>query len=335
MITLEDYASVYLAMITATGNAAQQQKICEGRGFSPAEWTQAQAHYTAQMSQPSDMGRTAMAFAQAMANPKTVAQAPKTGDFTATKVDIDVSEFEVQMINFIGVGRHLLFQRGLEFDQSAESFNGNTFHISLDDQSQSIYGGLQSATLGRDRLTLVFDAEGAARMKTPQLTILFAIDEKKWAFLARKLKFVLNPLPLKVAAFTPSAQVQVGDLLLDQTRVAAKVDDMHVRIRTNLHNLKDSQRFETMVNLKFDGIFDDAESALVDEFEHDLGAVFAFDTTTNGKRTFYVYSALDQDGFMSRINYALRGLPRLPLEIGGGADAEWNNYAACLADVKS
>lgn len=334
MITMEEYASVYLSMVTATGNAAQQQAICAGRNFSPADWAQAQAFYTAKMMEPGDAGRTATAFAMLMANPQPAkTQASASADFVAVDLKIDVTEFDVQMITFAGKGRHLTFQRGLEFDETAESFNGNTFHISLDSQDHSIYGGLKSATLGRDRLTLVFDDEGRARMGVPQVTVNFTCDEKKWAYLARKLKFVLNPV-LEVQSFPASQHVVVGDVAFNQERVSAKVDDMQIRIRPHLSNVKATGRYETLVNLKFDGIFDDAEAALVDEFEHDLGAVFAFDTTTNGKRTFFVYSRLDEGDFMTRINLALRGLPRLPLEIGGGSDSAWENYAACLADVK-
>ena len=346
MISLEQYASVYLAMVSAMANPQQQDALCEGRGFSAADWRSAQTFYTAKMATPADMGRTAMAFAQLLAAPKTTAQAPKSGDFTAQDVKLEVSEYGVQMVTFRGVGRHLVFQRGLDFDPTAEAFNGNTFHMEFDGQGKGLYGGLQRATLARDRLTLVFDAEGRKRTECAQLTVLFAIEEKKWAYLARKLRFVLSPV-LEVAPFTPSKQVQVGKDVLHQERVSAEVGAMKVRIRPNLANLKATGRYKTMVNLTLQSetlasgadpqeaeLFSAAESALVDEFEHDLAAVFAFDVTDRDGRKFFLYSSLGQQEFMKRLNAALRGLPRLPLGVTGGEDEPWENYAACLADVQ-
>lgn len=346
MMTLEEYASVYLAMVSAAANPQQQDAICAGRGFSAADWRSAQAFYTAQMANPADLGRTAMAFAQLMASPQTAAQAPKRGDFTAQQVTAEVSEYGVQVVVFRGAGRHLVVQRGLDFDPTAEAFNGNTFHLELDGQATSLYGGLERASLLRDRLTLVFDAEGRERMRCEQLTVLFACDEKKWAYLARKLRFALSPV-LEVAPFTPSKQVRVGNDVLHQERVAAEVGAMKVRIRPELENLKATGRYKTMVNLSLESstlasgsdpkevaLFDAAEAALVDEFEHDLAALFAFDVTDRAGRRFFVYSSLGQNAFMTRLNAALQGLPRLPLSITGGEDESWENYASCLADAR-
>jgi hypothetical protein len=287
-----------------------------------------------------------MAFAQHMAAPKTTAQAPKVGDFTAQNLKVEVTEHGVLMVTLVGTGRQLVMQRGLEFDPSAEVFNGNTFHLSLDAQGKGFYGGLEKATLSRDRLALVFNAEGRARTQCEQLTVLFAFDEKRWVYLARKLRFVLSPV-LEVAPFTPSTQVQVGKDVLHQERVSADVGAMKIRIRPKLQNLKATGRYKTMVNLTLNSetlasgadpkeaeLFSAAESALVDEFEHDLAAVFAFDVTDHSGRKFFVYSSLGQQQFMTRLNAALRGLPRLPLGITGGEDEPWENYTACLADVQ-
>lgn len=66
MITLEQYAGIYIAMTAAKGNAAQEQAICTPLGFSPAQWHEAKAYYTARIGDPQDAGRTAIAFSRVM-----------------------------------------------------------------------------------------------------------------------------------------------------------------------------------------------------------------------------------------------------------------------------
>jgi hypothetical protein len=61
----------------------------------------------------------------------------------------------------------------------------------------------------------------------------------------------------------------------------------------------------------------------------------AFHMTTNDKRRFYIYSSLSQEDFMKRINDAFRLLPQLPLSFSGGNDEKWENYIACLNDLKN
>jgi hypothetical protein len=38
---------------------------------------------------------------------------------------------------------------------------------------------------------------------------------------------------------------------------------------------------------------------------------------------------------MKRVNDAFRLLPQMPLNFSGGEDANWNNYTACLEDLKN
>ena len=62
MITLEKYADLAAQMKDTGTDTAKQAAIATASGVSEAEWKEAQAHYTAKMSDPSDMGKTALAF---------------------------------------------------------------------------------------------------------------------------------------------------------------------------------------------------------------------------------------------------------------------------------
>jgi methyl coenzyme M reductase alpha subunit len=62
MISLEQYADLCVAMSETAGDTAKEAAIAAEAGVSAADWESAKAHYTAQMSSPTDMGKTAMAF---------------------------------------------------------------------------------------------------------------------------------------------------------------------------------------------------------------------------------------------------------------------------------
>src|SRR5437016_845218 len=59
-ISLEEYAKL-LVMMSDCGEDACN-KIAEQEGFSKENWSAAKEGWTAKMSDPSDMGKTAMAF---------------------------------------------------------------------------------------------------------------------------------------------------------------------------------------------------------------------------------------------------------------------------------
>lgn len=62
MITLEKYAELCALMADTGGNEAKENDLAQKHGVTPADWKAAKAGYTAKMSDPSDMGKTAMAF---------------------------------------------------------------------------------------------------------------------------------------------------------------------------------------------------------------------------------------------------------------------------------
>ena len=62
MISIEKYADLCAMMADTAGDAAKENAIAEANGVSPAEWAESKAGFTAKMSDPTDMGKTAMAF---------------------------------------------------------------------------------------------------------------------------------------------------------------------------------------------------------------------------------------------------------------------------------
>ncbi|HOX46029.1 MAG TPA: hypothetical protein PK668_20670 [Myxococcota bacterium] len=62
MITIEKYADLCAAMAQTGGDVAKENAIASAAGVSPADWDAAKKHYTAKMSDPADMGKTALAF---------------------------------------------------------------------------------------------------------------------------------------------------------------------------------------------------------------------------------------------------------------------------------
>ncbi len=362
MLSIDQYATVYVAMTTAMGNAAQEQQICGPHGFTPAQWNEAKTFYTARMVDPSDAGRTSIAFAQAMQKglgpqfqmnappqqPQAQREPPPPSDFTASKIRITTTEFDVQMIELLSpeTYQHLVLQKGFDFDPSAEAFNGNTFHVSINGPSYAIYGGVHGVNLAPGELTLFFAPDGQERMRTPKLTIRFDLDPKMYAYLARKMRFVFAD-KLYIAPVAPPMVMTVAGMELNDEKVSKAVgENMRVNARTKLQSLKASGKFPVVVyatlesSTVFEGadrketaLFAEAEAALKDTLERDLTSVIAFDVTNRSSKRFYIYTSLSQEDLMGRVNDALRTLPKLPLSFGGGEDATWENYEGCMADL--
>lgn len=62
MISLEQYANLCVLMSDTAGDETQETAIAEAHGVSGEEWKTSKTAFTAQMSDPADMGKTAMAF---------------------------------------------------------------------------------------------------------------------------------------------------------------------------------------------------------------------------------------------------------------------------------
>jgi hypothetical protein len=61
-VTLEKYAELCALMADTGTDTARQTAIAEENGVKSADWEAAKAGFTAKMSDPADMGKTALAF---------------------------------------------------------------------------------------------------------------------------------------------------------------------------------------------------------------------------------------------------------------------------------
>lgn len=61
-VTLEQYANLFAMMSDTAGDEAKEIAIAEANGVSGEDWKAAKTGFTARMSDPADMGKTAMAF---------------------------------------------------------------------------------------------------------------------------------------------------------------------------------------------------------------------------------------------------------------------------------
>jgi len=62
MISIEQYADLCALMADTAGDVSKENAIAAAHGVNPEIWAASKAGYTAKMSDPNDMGRTAMAF---------------------------------------------------------------------------------------------------------------------------------------------------------------------------------------------------------------------------------------------------------------------------------
>ena len=72
---------------------------------------------------------------------------------------------------------YLLLQRGIEDDEQDIRLGMNTYHVELNGQGWSCYGGIEALELQRDRVYITFTAEGVREMGgVDKLEITFAPD---------------------------------------------------------------------------------------------------------------------------------------------------------------
>lgn len=62
MISIEQYADLCALMADTGGDVSKENAVAATHGVDDAAWLAAKTFYTAKMSDPNDMGRTAMAF---------------------------------------------------------------------------------------------------------------------------------------------------------------------------------------------------------------------------------------------------------------------------------
>ena len=354
MLTLEQYASIYLPMVTAAGNTEKEQELCSEKGFTVAQWNEAKQFYTNKMIDPNDGGKTAMAFSAAMMQGTSAPvqnarhEPPRPQNFEADTVNVYISEYDIQMVEFINRRvheQHIVIQMGFEFDEAQIGFGGDRPHISINDQSYSIYGGVSQVKLSSNAVTFEFDEEGKDRMKCNAVTASFTINGKLYNYLKRKLTFVYGNL-LIIKEEPAATEYVVNGLAFHDTWKECSVSNQPIKIRPDLQNIMKTGKYPKVFFVDFNSktigqnkaetsVLKAAEESLIDSMEYDLSAVLALHTTNDAMRRYFLYSNLSQDEFMSRIHDAFRLLPQMPLEFSGGEDALWNNYTECLKDVEN
>ncbi len=62
MISIEQYAELCALMADTGGDLAKENAVAAAHGVSAEEWMASKTGFTAKMSDPADMGKTAMAF---------------------------------------------------------------------------------------------------------------------------------------------------------------------------------------------------------------------------------------------------------------------------------
>lgn len=351
MISLEEYATLYPVMMAAAGNRTGEEQICAAQGITVQQWLEARNHFTLCMMNLADGGKTAAAFSAATTavyavqpDLLPVPAVPPPGSFHAERVEIYVSVYDVQMITWLGDnGYHVIIQRAFDNNEQAIKYDMDPYHLSVNDQRRSMYGGLEKVVLCSNKVHFFFDAEGRERMGCPDLEIGFSIDRKKYNYLRRKMAFVLEH-KLEVVPEQSSGMYTVNGLQLNDDQTYFKASSMKVHIRTGLQQLKESGLYPAAVFLDFKSetigrdyseleLLLQLESVLTDILEHDLSSVLAFNTTHHEGRRFYIYTSLSQGDFIQRVNEALHLLPRMPLAFSGGEDRNWDNYTECLEDL--
>lgn len=346
MLPIDKYGTMYLAMTGAITDPELQEQICTQHGVTLAEWHAANAHYMAKMSDVSDMGQTAMALAKYMMPQPAAPQPVAPQDFTATDIHIYVNEFQVQMLEFQAGNRYVELQKSVATNPNDEfltNYVKGRVHLSINKQDYSIYGGVQQVKLSRNRITFVFDDEGAGRMQTAQVSVLFTVSNKKYAYLLRTLKIMYNEMEgvLQTEPVTLADTETVDGMLFDTSWGTFMLnEDFRVQLRPNLAAQAGSGLYRQAVGISYDNSqgspeqFEMAKNELITCFESDYSTLFAMILRRNDYNQFFIYSRLDQGNFMTRLNEALCYLPQIPISINKREDSDWNEYMQCVQDYR-
>lgn len=345
MVAIDKYGQMYLEMTSAAGNPEVQSQICNKHGVSLSDWNEAQAFYMAKMSDVSDMGKTAMELAKYMM-PQNAAAAPQDDspvDFNAAQVDLYVNENQVQMAEFISGHLHVVLQYGVDNDPNDEfltNYVQGRVHMSVNDQSYSIYGGVERVELFRDKLVFHFDEEGKERMKREMLTVTFQISNTKHSYLERTLYHMYKDHPVLVLSKqTEEVKENWNGIDYDMTWGSFGFENGGiVNLRTNILNLRETGKYNQSITITFEKegtskeLFESFLNEMISVMEADYETIISMVTIENERNELFLYTQLSEGDFMAHVNTALCYLPNLALGFSGELDPEWSNYKKCLQD---
>jgi hypothetical protein len=77
--------------------------------------------------------------------------------------------------------RYLILQRGVEGTDQDIRLGMNTYHVEIDDEASSCYGGIERFELFRDRVMIKFSQKGSVKLRGIETAeIIFRADDQKF-----------------------------------------------------------------------------------------------------------------------------------------------------------
>jgi hypothetical protein len=112
----------------------------------------------------------------------------KTTSFHTKSINIENME-QCYLVIFYNIGEYFLLQRAYDLDSNNQEIGMNTYYIEYCDQAQSIYGGIDSIVLYRDKVDIKLNEEASNQLKINRnLSIGFTLDDGKYKELELQLK---------------------------------------------------------------------------------------------------------------------------------------------------
>ena len=91
--------------------------------------------------------------------------------------------------------RYLLLQLALDPDEQDRELGLDDVHLEVDDQSRSVYGGIASCTLTRDRLELRLDERAAGEVGAFCVRVALDLDADRYSTLRDGLRRLFRDRP--------------------------------------------------------------------------------------------------------------------------------------------
>lgn len=118
--------------------------------------------------------------------------ASQTASFKARTVNIENMD-ECYLVIFYNIGQYLLLQRAYEFDDQDQESGMNTYHIEYCDQSKSMYGGIETIVLHKDKLDIQLNEDAVNQLQiNKKVSINFELDKKQYDELEVQLKNIFD-----------------------------------------------------------------------------------------------------------------------------------------------
>lgn len=118
--------------------------------------------------------------------------ASQTTSFHAKSINIENMD-DCYLVIFYNIGEYFLLQKAYDFDEKDQQNGMNTYHIEYCDQSQSLYGGIDSIVLYRNKVDIELNEEAAKQLKiNKKLSIGFTLNDENYKNLEIQLKNIFT-----------------------------------------------------------------------------------------------------------------------------------------------